>query len=86
MGTGASVGSVADEERWQEVGALRWAQGTDGELVEPFGLRYFGGFSERMVSLSSHLGGRFGGIGRFDKLSDRWGQGLGGVKRGRVVG
>ena len=77
---------MADEERWQEVGALRWAQGTDGELVEPFGLRYFGGFSERMVSLSSHLGGRFGGIGRFDKLSDRWGQGLGGVKRGRVVG
>ena len=28
---------MADEERWQEVGALRWAQGTDGELVEPFG-------------------------------------------------
>ena len=47
---------------------------------------HFGGLRERMVSLSSHLGGRFGGIGRFDKLSDRWGQGLGGVKRGRVVG
>ena len=31
-----------------------------------------------MVSLPNHLGGWFGGVGRFDRLSDQWAQGPGG--------
>ena len=55
--------------RWGR--ALRQAQRPDGATVEDLD-----GLRERMVSLSNHSGFRglwgFGGVGRFDRLSDRW--------------